>query len=160
MPLQPLITHMAGLTAGLHWGFLTSMIQHCLQWIKMVIIVSGNPATGKTTIAKKIAKEKKLEYIDVNDLIKKKKLNSFLIKLINKNKDVVLDSHLTHYLNPKYVDMCIITICDLKELKKRLEKRKYSKEKIRNNLDCEIFDVCRTEALEAGHKVKIIKTSK
>ncbi|MBS3150189.1 AAA family ATPase [Candidatus Woesearchaeota archaeon] len=144
----------------------------------MVIIVSGNPATGKTTIAKKIAKEKKLEYIDVNDLIKKnrlysyyskkdeslvvdtKKLNSFLIKLINKNKDVVLDSHLTHYLNPKYVDMCIITICDLKELKKRLEKRKYSKEKIRNNLDCEIFDVCRTEALEAGHKVKIIKTSK
>jgi len=142
----------------------------------MVIIVSGNVGTGKTTIAKKIAKEKKLEYIGVNELIKKnklysyynkkdesfvvdlKKLNNFLIKLIKKNKKIILDSHLTHYLNPKYVDSCIITKCDLKKLKKRLEKRKYSKQKIRNNLDCEIFDICRIEALEKGHKVKVIKT--
>jgi adenylate kinase len=142
----------------------------------MAIIVSGNPATGKTMIAKKIAKEKKLEYIDVNQLIKDNKLysyyskkdksyvvdttklNRFLVKIIKKNKKIVLDSHLTHYLNPKYVDLCIITKCDLKRLKKRLEKRKYSKQKIKNNLECEAFDVCRIEALEKGHKVKVIET--
>ena len=33
-------------------------------------------------------------------------------------------------------------------------------EKIRTNLDCEIFDVCLVEALDKGHKVKIIDTSK
>ena len=144
----------------------------------MIIIVTGNPATGKTTIAKKIAKQKNLKYIDVNELIKEnklysyynekdksyvvdvKKLNKFLINLIKKDKKVVLDSHLTHYLPVKYVDECIVTKCNLKELKKRLEKRKYSKEKIKNNLDCEIFDVCRIEALENKHKVRVVDTSK
>ena len=144
----------------------------------MVIIVTGNPATGKTTIAKRIAKEKKLKYINVNKLIKEnklysyynkkdrsyvvdvKKLNKFLINLIKKNKKIVLDSHLAHYLPAKYVDECIVTKCNLKELKKRLEKRKYSKEKIKNNLDCEIFDVCRIEALENKHKVRVVDTSK
>src|SRR3989344_5502388 len=154
------------------------MIQICSLLIKMAIIVTGNPATGKTTIAKKIAKQKNLKYIDVNELIKEnklysyynekdksyvvdvKRLNKFLINLIKKNKKVVLDSHLTHYLPAKYVDECIVTKCNLKELKKRLEKRKYSKEKIRNNLDCEIFDVCGIEALENKHKVKVVDTSK
>ena len=144
----------------------------------MVIIVTGTPCTGKTTIAKKIAKQKKLKYIDVNQIIKDnklysyynkkdksyvvdvKKLNKFLIKLIKKNKKVVLDSHLTHYLPAKYVDECIITKCNIKELKKRLQKRKYAKEKIKKNLDCEIFDVCKIEALENNHKVKIVDTSK
>ena len=46
----------------------------------------------------------------------------------------------------------------LKTLKKRLEKRGYSKEKVRENLDAEIFDTCRIEALEAGHNVEVIYT--
>ncbi|MBS3143613.1 AAA family ATPase [Candidatus Woesearchaeota archaeon] len=144
----------------------------------MVIIVTGSVGTGKTATAKKIAKEKKLEYVDVNELIRENKLysyynkkdksyvvdvnelNNFLIKFVRKNRNVVLDSHLSHYLNPKYVDLCIVTKCDIKKLKKRLQKRKYSMEKIRTNLDCEIFDVCLVEALDKGHKVKIIDTSK
>ncbi|MEM4397386.1 MAG: AAA family ATPase [Candidatus Woesearchaeota archaeon] len=156
-----------------------------------VIIVSGTPGTGKTTIAKKIAKEKNYEYIDVNKIIKEKNkeykiiagfdkkrdskiidldnLNKALIDLIitkkskeknkkKKKKGIIIDSHLSHYLPKKYVDLCIITKCDLKELKKRLEKRKYSKKKVRENFDAEIFDVCRIEALEKGHKVKVIYT--
>ena len=144
----------------------------------MVIIVTGCPATGKTTIAKKISKEKNLKYTDVNNLIKEnrlysyydkkdksyvvdvRKLNRFLVNLIRKDKNIVLDSHLIHYLPAKYVDECIVTKCNLKELKKRLKKRKYSKEKIRTNLDCEIFDVCHIEALENKHNVKVIKTSR
>ena len=41
-----------------------------------VIIVSGTPGTGKSTTAKKIAKEKNYEYIDVTKLIKENKLSS------------------------------------------------------------------------------------
>tara|TARA_Y100000034_G_scaffold130846_1_gene190317 strand:+ start:3161 stop:3595 length:435 start_codon:yes stop_codon:yes gene_type:complete len=144
----------------------------------MVIIVSGTPCTGKTTIAKKIAKRNKLAYIDVNQIIKDnklysyynkkdksyvvdvKKLNRFLIKLIKEEKRIVLDSHLTHYLPAKYVDECIITKCNLKVLNKRLKKRKYSKEKIKVNMDCEIFDVCLVEAFENKHKVRIVDTTK
>jgi len=141
-----------------------------------IIIVSGTPGTGKTTFAKKIAKQQNLKYIDVKEIIKKnnlsegfdkekntdiidiKKLNSVLIEIIKKQKDAVIDSHLSHYIPKKYVDKCYITKCDLPELKKRLEERGYSKEKVRENLDAEIFDTCRVEALEAGHEVEVVKT--
>ncbi|MCM2324943.1 MAG: adenylate kinase family protein [Candidatus Woesearchaeota archaeon] len=142
----------------------------------MAIIVSGTPGTGKTTFAKKLAKENGLEYIDVNKIIEEhglsegldkdrdakiidvKRLNKVLIEIIKKDNDIVIDSHLSHYLSKKYVDVCYITKCSLKELKRRLEERGYSKEKVRENLDAEILDVCRIEAEEEGHKVKIIYT--
>ena len=146
-----------------------------------VICISGSVGTGKTTLAKKISKKFNYKHIDASKLIKEnkiydgydkkrkcyivdvKKLNKDLIKIINKNnnlKGIVIDSHLSHYLLKKYVDLCIITKCELKELQKRLKKRGYSKDKIRENLECEIFDVCLNEAKEAGHKVVVIDLTK
>ena len=88
------------------------------------------------------------------------RLNDILEKLIkNARKNLVIDSHLSHYLSNKLVDMCIVTKCELKELRRRLEKRGYHRSKIRENLDCEIFDVCFMEAVALGHKVKVIDTS-
>lgn len=142
----------------------------------MAIIVTGTPGTGKTTIARILAKEKSYMYIDVNSLIKKKKWYEYydrkrkcyvvddkkiakkLEDLIRKNNKVVIDSHLSHYVNPKYIEYCVVTKCSLKTLEKRLKKRHYSKEKIRENLDSEIFDICLTEAKERKHKVKVIIT--
>ena len=146
-----------------------------------VSIVTGTPGTGKTTIAKALAKKEKAVYIDVNAIIKKeklhekydrklktriidiKKLNKRLIKLIKeykkKKQAIVIDSHLSHYLPPKYIDRCIVTKCELKTLKKRLEKRKYSKKKVQENMHAEIFDVCLIEAIaNKQKKVKIINT--
>ena len=72
----------------------------------------------------------------------------------------MIDSHLSHFLPSKYVDKCYVTKCNLKELEKRLKKRKYSKKKIRENLDAEIFDVCFEEAKENKHDIEIIDTTK
>lgn len=143
--------------------------------MKKIIIVTGSVSAGKTTIAKKLAKKYKAKYIDVNKLIKEnklydsydkkdksyivdiKKLNKFLISLIKKSKEsLIIDSHLSHYLPKKYVDLCVVVKCELKKLKKRLAKRVYGKEKIKENLEVEIFDVCLTEAQERGHKIKVI----
>ncbi|MDD5331870.1 MAG: AAA family ATPase [Candidatus Nanoarchaeia archaeon] len=142
---------------------------------KLTIIVTGSVCSGKTTFAKKLAEDNDFGYVDISKLIKEKKLfdsydqkrkclvvdvrklNKFLIKIIKKSKkSLVLDSHLSHYLHPKYVDICFVTKTDLKVLKKRLEKRKYSKEKIRENLDVDIFDICYNEALSLGHKVIVV----
>jgi len=165
-----------------------------------VIIISGTPGTGKTTLAKKLAKKLDFEYIDINKIIKKyglsggydkkrkcevvdiKKLNKRLIKTINqykklslkkksinkeslrkiknKIKGLIIDSHLSHYLPPRYIDLCVITKCNLRILQKRLKKKHYSKEKIRENLDCEIFDICLNEAKENKHEMIIIDTTK
>lgn len=143
----------------------------------MVIVVTGTSGTGKTAIAEKLAKKLKYNYLDVNKIIKEndlrekyikkldsyevdvKKLNKILTSLINKNKRLVIDSHLSHYLPRKYVDYCVICKTKLEVLRKRLEKRGYSKSKIRENLDSEIFDVCLTEALENKHRIIIVDTS-
>lgn len=148
-----------------------------------VIVVSGTPGTGKTTYSKRLAKDKKYKYMDVNlvvdkfrlsegldkkrdtKLIDTEKLNKVLTDIIKeerekRTKGIVIDSHLSHYLPKEYVNLCVITKCDLRILKNRLEKRGYSKGKVRENLDAEIFDTCRTEALEQGHKVKVVDTSR
>ena len=145
--------------------------------MKKVICVSGSVGTGKTSVAKKLAKRLKAEYVDVNETIKKnklsegydkkrkckivdiKKLNKTLEKIIKNSKEsLVIDSHMSHFLSPKLVDYVIITKTNLKKLKNRLKKRDYSKRKIEENLEVEIMDICLNEARELGHKVKIVKT--
>ena len=155
-----------------------------------VIIITGSVGTGKTTLAKKLAKKLNYEYIDVKKLIEKnnlssgydkkrkckiidiKKLNNFLIKNIVNNKKfskklklkkisgLILDSHLSHYLPRKYIDLCIVTKCDIKELNKRLKGRKYAKNKIKENIECEIFDICLNEAKENNHNLLVVDTTK
>lgn len=164
------------------------------------IIVTGTPGTGKTTLAKRLAKKLQFHNIEVNKIIRKykisegydkkrktkiidvKKLNKALIKEIKnynikikynkikslktkkivniKKNGIIIDSHLSHYLPKRHVDLCIITKCNLKALEKRLKNKKYSKEKIRENMDAEIFDVCLNEAKENKHKIMIVDTTK
>ena len=147
---------------------------------QQVIIVTGTPGTGKTTIAKRLAKKNKAAYIDINTIIKQhklvdtydkklktnivdvNKLNKVLIKIIKdyqkKKQSIIIDSHLSHYLPKKYVDICIVTKCSLKKLQRRLKKRNYPQKKIRENMDAEILDVCLLEAILNKHKVKVITT--
>ena len=139
----------------------------------MIIIVTGTPGVGKSVIAKNLAKKLKFDYIDINKFVKDnkvyegydnkkrcyvvdvKKLNEALVKEIS-DKGVVIDGHLSHYLDKKYVDWCVVVKCDLKLLKKRLKKRRYGKEKIRENLDSEIFDVCLSEARELQDRILVV----
>jgi adenylate kinase len=150
----------------------------------MLICISGTPGTGKTTLAKIISEELGFPVLDVKKFIKSKKISEgydkkreceivdtkkLVKEIVNEIKKVksekfvdgiIVDSHLSHYLPKRYVDMCIITKCGLKELNKRLKKRKYSKTKIRENLDAEIFDICLNEAKENGHYTFVINTTK
>jgi adenylate kinase len=144
-----------------------------------VVIVTGTPGTGKTTVAMRLAKKLGYMYVDVNKVISKEKLSSgydrkkkckvvdvkklvkALVKMIKKSDSgLVIDSHLSHYLPDSVVDLCVVTKCNLKLLKRRMKRRKYSEDKIRENLDCEIFDVCLNEAKESRHKVVAVETGK
>ncbi len=149
---------------------------------KIVICVSGTPGTGKTTLSKAICEKFGLKYVDLNEVLKRKaslgydeerdsyiideeKINKEAEKLIRKaeerrGKGVVFDSHLSHFISPKNVDLCIICTCELKELRERLKRRGYKERKIRENLEAEIFQVCEDEAKEIGHHVKRVDCSK
>lgn len=145
-----------------------------------VIIVTGSVGSGKTTLAKKLAKSLDFKYVDVNQVINdaglceefdkardcvvvdEKKLSEKLVELISKSKkSLVIDSHMSYFIPKKFVGVCVVTLCDnLKVLENRLKKRNYSKNKIKENLESEIFHVCLNEAKEAGHDVLIVETSK
>lgn len=146
----------------------------------VVIIVTGSVGSGKTTLSKQLAKSLDFDYIDVNKVIKsaglceeydkerdcvvvdENKLAKSLIRLIqSSDKSLVIDSHMSYFIPKEYVNLCVVTKCDnLKELERRLKKRKYSKHKIKENVEAEIFNVCFEEAKQAGHNLLIVETSK
>lgn len=138
---------------------------------KVLIAISGSPGVGKSTLAKTLATKLQLERLDLHHYYKRistgynrskqsydvdyKKFELLVKeKLQQSKKGLVIDSHISHLLPKKMVDLCIVLICsDLKKLEKRLKARRYSKQKIRENLDAEIFQVCLAEAQEKGHQV-------
>ncbi len=142
------------------------------------IIVTGTPATGKTVVAKAIAKELDCEYVDGKEVIKNNnleesydekrhcgvvdedKLKEILENIIDKSeKCLVIDSHLSHFVNKEKVKACIVTKCDLKELEKRLKSRNYPENKVKDNLECEIMQICESEAFELGHILVVVDTT-
>jgi len=144
-----------------------------------VYILTGTPGTGKTELSKELAKKLGLKYVDVDKVVAKnklieeydevretsvvdeKRLSKALIKLIKESKKgLVIDSHMSHEILPKHVDWCIVTKCDPEVLRKRLEKKGYPKEKVQENVDAEILDICRGEAERYGHKIIVVDTTK
>ncbi len=126
-----------------------------------------NKLISKYKLSEGYDKKRKTKIVDINKLNKKliKKIKTLTKKFINeksnkKIKGIIIDSHLSHYLPKRYVDFCIVTKCDIKELSKRLKKKKFNKNKIQENLQAEIFDMCLNEARTRRHKIIIIDTTK
>ena len=116
-----------------------------------LIIISGTPGTGKTTLANSLKKGLKFDHLEIHDHYKeislgynRKKqcydidLKQFEAIIKKKKKEskagLIVDTHIAHLLPKKIVDLCIILTCsNLKKLEKRLQEKKYSKKKIREN---------------------------
>ena len=130
-----------------------------------ILIVSGTPGTGKTTVSKNLLNYFEAKVISLNELaisenlvekfdskretsiINNKKLVNFLIKLIEdyEKEDpefLIIESHFSDIVPEHYIDFVIILRCDPDELYNRLKKRGYKREKIRENVQSEILGNC------------------
>lgn len=139
----------------------------------MIIALTGTPGTGKTTVAKLLAKSMKARIIDIkkesmltkHSYDKKRKskeidtelLQKAIDKKISASKTVIIEGHLSHFLKS---DIIIILRTDPGILEKRLKKRRWSKEKIIENIEAEILDVITIESLAKPSKIIEIDTSK
>ncbi len=139
---------------------------------KRLLVITGTPGTGKSTVAKMLVDQLGLLHIDLHELIKSDKILSsdfnkekdcydldmdrveelVILKLEeNPGQTMVLDSHVAHHLSTDVICGAIVLRCsDLKELETRLLARNYSASKVKENLDSEIFDICNDEALSIG----------
>ncbi|HII72031.1 TPA: AAA family ATPase [Candidatus Woesearchaeota archaeon] len=142
------------------------------------LIVTGTPGTGKTTVAKKLARLLDYTYIDVNNVISKhnlsqgydrsrrckiidtSQLNKELRKIIKQHDNTIIDSHLSHFLPQSSVDLCLITRCNLKLLSSRLKRRGYPKSKIDENLEVELMEIIPNEVAQKGHDYIFVDTDK
>ena len=125
------------------------------------IFITGTPCTGKTTIASKLNGR----LIKINDLARSHdfilgvdedkgyqiididKLSEYIYHLIqNSNETLIFEGHVSHLCDG--ADKVIVLRVRPEILEKRLMKRNYSDDKIRENLEAEALGVCSAEAYD------------
>ena len=133
-----------------------------------VVGISGTPGCGKTTLAQKLEKNlgiEKYQFINIAELIKSRKLYSewddemncsiFDDKLVRREVEklvygaqdsgksaVILEFHSLDFLRKKFLDKVFVLRTDTGILWQRLESRKYTEKKIKENVEAEIFMEC------------------
>jgi adenylate kinase len=134
---------------------------------KLVVLITGTPCTGKTTLARLLAP--KLDAIHINltsfasthqlilstDSIRQSKIiNQSLMKrklgevIQNTRKSIIVDGHYApDVVPPKMITHIFVLRRDPLELKTIMEQCGFNAQKIRENLAAEILDVCLNNAL-------------
>lgn len=142
---------------------------------KRVILVTGTPCVGKTSVSQALSTKLKACYVNLTDLAKRRKLISKqdktrktliideekmkkeLGKIIKESDDnVVIDGHYAVSVVPKeLVSYVFVLRRDPTELRKLMEKCGFSGAKLWENLASEILDVCLVDALDAQSKGQV-----
>jgi len=140
----------------------------------MILSVSGTPKTGKTSVAKALARKLGWELISLNELARQKNLylgydrfrksrivdlkslRAEVRKLSRSRKNLIIESHYSHDIP---CDVVIILRTNPRELRRRMRKAGWSKRKIEENIEAEIMEIVKGEALEKAKRVLEIETT-
>lgn len=143
---------------------------------KTVILITGTPSVGKTTIAKKLANQLNALYINLGllvfqynlilgydkkrktTIVDEKKINKKIEKIIinSKKNIIIIDGHYAASVVPKNrVTIAFVLRRNPIELKEFMEKKKFKENKIKENLESEILDVCLIDTLSELKRAKV-----
>ena len=139
----------------------------------MIIVITGTPGTGKTTLSSIISKklDNSYRHIEVAELVKTRNLYSKFDEewqsyIVDDDKVVdalaeeaasgncIIDTH-DVCLVPDNVDLIVVLRTDHTLLWDRLKQRSYSDRKIQENNDAEIMNVVLEEATQVGQDLEI-----
>jgi adenylate kinase len=143
---------------------------------KRVILVTGTPCVGKTSVANLLTERLDALYVNLTDLAMRENLvsgkdeerNSMIIdergmrkkisEVIGKcnKQDIVVDGHYAVSIVPKeLVTYVFVLRRDPVELRKFMQRCGFSNGKLSENLASEILDVCLVDALNVQGEGKI-----
>jgi adenylate kinase len=139
---------------------------------KLRLVITGNPGVGKHTSAGMIAEMINAEIVDINDVATKnnaltgetdlgrdidvKKLTRVLQRVIHQERDLVIVGHLAPYvLKPVGISIVAVLRRSPYDLEKTLERRGYSADKVRENIESEIIGTLLYDSLKAFGKPKV-----
>jgi adenylate kinase len=143
---------------------------------KRVILLTGTPCVGKTTIARQLSKKLDALYINLTELAEKenltlgqdKKRKTFIINEDKMRKklrqiigtteksNIIIDGHYAAAVVPKsHVTRIFVFRRNPVELRTFMEKCGFQGPKLWENLASEILDVCLVEALREHEKEKV-----
>jgi len=147
---------------------------------KRVILVTGTPCVGKTSVAHLLTARLDALYINLTDLAmrenlisgKDKERNSIIIdenRMKNRirgiisecdKKNVVVDGHYAVNVVPKELATYVFVLRrDPVELRKFMQRCGFSNKKLSENLASEILDVCLVDALSIHGEGKICEVN-
>ena len=138
----------------------------------MILIITGTPGTGKSTVAKLLSERHGFKLIDLNSFAaeaaagydaERGSVEVDVEKLFEVVKplavgDVVIEGHLAHLL-PFRDAVVVVLRCSPEVLRERLRRKGFAERKIRENLEAEALDVCLIESLELHENVYEVDTT-
>ena len=143
---------------------------------KRVILVTGTPCVGKTSVSQLLASKLNAEYVNLTDLVireglitgKDKERDSIIVdegkmrkklhELVDSSnkKGIVVDGHYAVSVVPKNLVTYIFVLRrDPVELKKLMQSSGFAGRKLWENLASEILDVCLVDALNIHSEEKV-----
>lgn len=140
-----------------------------------VIVVTGTPGVGKTSISRRLAEVLNALHIDLSSFVIERGLymkydeeaESYVIdeervieelrKVIEERELVIVDSHYGEIIPEDYVTLVVVLRIDPVELWNRLIKRGWKKAKVRENVEAELLSICTINAMEAYGENKVFE---
>jgi adenylate kinase len=145
----------------------------------MIILITGTPGVGKTTISKILAKKLDAHLLAINELVDEKHLYTGIdeergykivdmdalfnelddmIRKTKKSNYILIEGHLSHFYENS--DIVIVLRANPDILRERLEVKGWKESKIHENIEAEVIGICSYESYEIhGEKANEIDTS-
>ncbi len=138
------------------------MMKKVKEEIKRVIVITGTPGVGKSSISKALASKINARVISIGELVKREglysgvdrkrdtliadvdKISERINEIISKaSTDVIVEGHFAVDVVPsEKIAIAFVLRRNPEELETIFKERSYKEEKIRENLAAEILDVC------------------
>lgn len=145
----------------------------------MIILITGTPGIGKTTVSKILRDKLDAKLIAINELVDEKHLYTGIdeekgykivdmdalshelnnmVRIIDNSNYIIIEGHLSHFYNNS--DIVIVLRAKPDVLRSRMKVKGWREAKVNENIEAEALGICSYEAYEIhGEKANEIDTS-